>query len=351
MDDYDEMDAFRERQKERPPEVPKDIERQNARSVQRNNQENISTVPTGDTGVPDSVRAVVSSSGRSLEPEIRREMEERMDAQFGDVQIHTGPKAASACEDINARAFTVGRHIAFNTGEYVPESSEGQYLLAHELTHTRQQSDQNGIHRMPKNEEIVAKLQEIVSDSDRFPGTDTFESDLEERLDDINNTWLKEKLEENAEFTVEDVEAAIYSAGPETDIPRELAVLLQTDKWEEGTTFDKGAHDWKHIVARHVHPEAPGTWPIEPGTETSQQRTATAFPSDMDEPSIKETLKNAIQSATEDEISVQANGYRTVEYKGSELPSGIGAVKIVYDRSSQIVTAYPLNGTNVEELP
>jgi hypothetical protein len=67
-------------------------------------------------------------------------MEERMGDNLGDVRIHTGPTAAQACEDINARAFTVGNHVAFNTGEYDPSSAEGQHVLAHELAHVRQQT-------------------------------------------------------------------------------------------------------------------------------------------------------------------------------------------------------------------
>jgi len=56
------------------------------------------------------------------------------------VRVHTGPQAANACEEINARAFTVGNHVAFNSGEYDPESAEGQHVLAHELAHVRQQT-------------------------------------------------------------------------------------------------------------------------------------------------------------------------------------------------------------------
>ncbi|WP_241430471.1 eCIS core domain-containing protein [Natrinema limicola] len=63
-----------------------------------------------------------------------------MGDSLGDVRIHTGPKAAQACEQINARAFTVGNHVAFNSGEYDPESPEGQHVLAHELAHVRQQT-------------------------------------------------------------------------------------------------------------------------------------------------------------------------------------------------------------------
>ena len=134
------MEAFRERQAERLPEVPTNIERRNNRSVQRSEKAASATGPAGETGVPEPVRDVISSTGRSLDVSIQRAMEERMGDSFGDVQVHTGPTAASACESINARAFTVGNHIAFNSGEYDPNSAEGQHVLAHELAHVRQQT-------------------------------------------------------------------------------------------------------------------------------------------------------------------------------------------------------------------
>ncbi|ELZ14325.1 hypothetical protein C479_00415 [Halovivax asiaticus JCM 14624] len=66
-------------------------------------------------------------------------MEARMGDSLGDVRVHTGPKAAAACEAINARAFTVGNHVAFGPGEYDPEDEDGQHVIAHELAHVRQQ--------------------------------------------------------------------------------------------------------------------------------------------------------------------------------------------------------------------
>ena len=134
------MEAFRERQADRPPEVPTNIERQNSRSVQRSEKAASKTGPSGETGVPDPVRDVISSSGRSLDASIQRAMEDRMGDSFGDVQVHTGSTAAAACESINARAFTVGNHVAFNSGEYDPSSAEGQHVIAHELAHVRQQT-------------------------------------------------------------------------------------------------------------------------------------------------------------------------------------------------------------------
>jgi len=134
------IEAFRERQAERPPEVPNNIERQNRRSVLRSEKAASEAGSAGDTGVPDPVRDVISSTGQSLDASIQRAMEDRMDDSLGDVRIHTGPQAAAACESINARAFTVGNHIAFNSGEYDPSSPEGQHVLAHELAHVRQQT-------------------------------------------------------------------------------------------------------------------------------------------------------------------------------------------------------------------
>lgn len=152
-----EMQAFRNRQTARPDAVPADVERQNRASLQRNTGPARRTEQSGgggadragDAGVPGSVREVISSPGRSLDESIQREMGERMGDSFEDVRIHTGPKAARAAERINARAFTVGNHVAFNRGEYDPESNAGRRVLAHELTHVRQQTD-GEISMLPK---------------------------------------------------------------------------------------------------------------------------------------------------------------------------------------------------------
>jgi hypothetical protein len=63
------------------------------------------------------------------------------DARFdlSDVRVHTDARAASAARSINAYAYTVGRDIVFNEGQYSPHSGSGVRLLAHELTHVAQQ--------------------------------------------------------------------------------------------------------------------------------------------------------------------------------------------------------------------
>jgi hypothetical protein len=54
--------------------------------------------------------------------------------------VHTDVRAAESARAVNALAYTVGRDIVFGTDRYEPGSNQGRQLLAHELTHTIQQS-------------------------------------------------------------------------------------------------------------------------------------------------------------------------------------------------------------------
>ena len=50
---------------------------------------------------------------------------------------------------MRAAAYATGNHIVFGTGHYQPDTRAGQHLIAHELTHTVQQS---GLQRQPLND-------------------------------------------------------------------------------------------------------------------------------------------------------------------------------------------------------
>lgn len=89
---------------------------------------------------PASVDHVLASSGRPLEPAIRKNMEQRFGHDFSLVRIFTGGAAEQSALDMHANAYTVGKNIVFGAGQYVPETQEGQKLIAHELTHVIQQN-------------------------------------------------------------------------------------------------------------------------------------------------------------------------------------------------------------------
>ncbi|MEM9121501.1 MAG: DUF4157 domain-containing protein [Cyanobacteria bacterium P01_F01_bin.56] len=94
------------------------------------------TVPAGFEQQLASKR----SGGSPLSDEIRAFMEPRFGADFSNVRVHETPDLANA---IQAQAFTHGQDIYFNAGKYNPGSSGGKELLAHELTHTLQQTAVN----------------------------------------------------------------------------------------------------------------------------------------------------------------------------------------------------------------
>lgn len=84
--------------------------------------------------------AAVSDGGVPLASDVRSYFEPRFGHDLSGIRMHTGRKAAEAAGAINARAFTLGRNIAFAAGEYAPQSAFGRRLIAHEITHVLQQS-------------------------------------------------------------------------------------------------------------------------------------------------------------------------------------------------------------------
>lgn len=108
-------------------------------------------------------------SGSFLAGTTKGFMESRFGTDFSNVKIHTGNYAAQLSKELNAQAFTVGNDIYFNEGKYQPESFAGKYLLAHELTHTIQQSDSGLINTLisPRQKFIQRKGDEksIISES------------------------------------------------------------------------------------------------------------------------------------------------------------------------------------------
>ena len=82
-------------------------------------------------------------TGQKIEGGTRSKMETAFGSDFSDVEIHADNKAAELSAQMNARAFTVGKHIAFGTGEHKPGTLAGDVLMAHELAHVQQQSSNN----------------------------------------------------------------------------------------------------------------------------------------------------------------------------------------------------------------
>jgi hypothetical protein len=93
----------------------------------------------GGFAVPGPVQRELEQPGRALDAGVRRFFEPRFGWDFAKVRVHEGTSAAASARAVGAHAYTVGNHIVFAArADHATES--GRRLLAHELTHTVQQS-------------------------------------------------------------------------------------------------------------------------------------------------------------------------------------------------------------------
>jgi hypothetical protein len=95
---------------------------------------------TQDQDVPPVIHEVLRSPGKPLDPVIRAFMEPRFGYDFSSVRVRSEEQAAASAEAINAHAYTVGQEIVFANGKYAPGTDAGKELIAHELTHVVQQT-------------------------------------------------------------------------------------------------------------------------------------------------------------------------------------------------------------------
>jgi len=83
----------------------------------------------------------IRGSGQPLSKSEVTFFEPRFGCDFNQVRLHTDTQADDAAKVMNARAFTLGNDIVFGAGQYAPQTTDGRYLMAHELTHVKQHTN------------------------------------------------------------------------------------------------------------------------------------------------------------------------------------------------------------------
>jgi len=140
--------------------------------------------------VNSAVKARINSlcsGGQPLSESERRFFEPRFGYDFGKVRVHSDPQANETTRALNARAFTIRQHIAFNKGEYCPGSREGQRLLAHELVHVTQQDGNS--QRRATIQRLERTPEELIRNHTSF-----FNLDEETLGETLKNHLLRRKL-------------------------------------------------------------------------------------------------------------------------------------------------------------
>ena len=99
--------------------------------------------PASPATAPSDIENRLHSSkggGASIADNTLVQMESAFGVDFSKVRLHTDSAAVQMNKDLHAQAFTHGSDIYFNVGKYDTNSAGGKHLLAHELTHTLQQT-------------------------------------------------------------------------------------------------------------------------------------------------------------------------------------------------------------------
>lgn len=96
--------------------------------------------PTAATA-PAIVHEVLALAGAALPADVQASARRRLDFDPGRIRIHTDGHAAASAAAVGARAYTVGRHIAFAADAFAPHTPAGRALLDHELRHAAEQQD------------------------------------------------------------------------------------------------------------------------------------------------------------------------------------------------------------------
>jgi hypothetical protein len=124
------------------------------------------------------------AGGSPLPAATREFMEPRFGADFSGVRLHTGTEAAQLTGAVSAKAFTHGPHIYLADGKEHLESGAAKQLLAHELTHTIQQS------AVPTHDAPAIDCQELANAGEEIRSgpvgfVQRFESEEHQHLGDV----------------------------------------------------------------------------------------------------------------------------------------------------------------------
>lgn len=87
--------------------------------------------------------------GDPMPMRLRTLFEPRFGQDLGHIRLHTNETGAASARAIGAKAFALGPRIAFGSGQYQPDTRQGQWLIAHEVAHVAR--GHGGVRRMYDN--------------------------------------------------------------------------------------------------------------------------------------------------------------------------------------------------------
>lgn len=168
-------------------EEPEEVNRSPAQRIRRRATVGNQGGPV-DTDTEQRIQAR-RGNGTALPPDVAEQMGAGFGTDFSNVRLHTGAESAELNSRLQARAFTVGNDIFLGNDTNI-RSSDGQELLAHELTHTIQQSPDGRVQRLDlvHRQEIIRRDETPRTPEQEAAAKAEFVSHFVALFDDV--TWL-----------------------------------------------------------------------------------------------------------------------------------------------------------------
>ncbi|MGK0361413.1 MAG: hypothetical protein ACI9U2_003731 [Bradymonadia bacterium] len=101
----------------------------------------------------DGIAETLTDERRALDATQKARLANFFGDDFGDVLVFAGPMAGALARSLDAEAVTHGQMVFFDPTHFRPDTTAGEALLAHELTHTRQDP----------NRDVVSKEAEAMA--------------------------------------------------------------------------------------------------------------------------------------------------------------------------------------------
>jgi lipoprotein-anchoring transpeptidase ErfK/SrfK len=120
--------------------------------------------PGSNEIAPPIVHEVLESPGQPLDKTSRDFFEPRFGHDLSQVRVHADSTAQRSASEVNALAYTVGKHVVLGRSKSGSSVASSRNLLAHELTHTIQQGTQNSYSGVQR------QVDEEAGDADEEPG-------------------------------------------------------------------------------------------------------------------------------------------------------------------------------------
>ena len=198
-------------------------------------------------------------------------MEGAFGADFSGVRVHSDAESDSLNEGLSARAFTTGQDVFIRREDYSPDSTAGQELIAHELTHVVQQG--------------VAPIQRIFLEPILSMTYPEIKAQLELTYTEVPGDWVIAQLAKEGEYsTLEQVAEALKLQ------PKAQGAGGQPEP-VQGPASVVNAPEKKQA------PKAPSVPTSKPWkkNEPSAEPTPTAQPKDYGDPFLNQLYEDLIQ--------------------------------------------------------